>query len=115
MQTGARILAHLLANDVHHMNANLMRSPIPNSRGQTFDEAVSGLQFVFDRADVFSDLKLPTSRAKSVLLGAFSLLATGHKIAAQQLVWQSMTRKKFNKAFFQIVTTHFGLPTDTFD
>jgi hypothetical protein len=115
MQTGARILAHLLASDVHHMDANLMRSPIPKTRGQSFDEAVSGLNFVFEKADVFSDLKLPTSEAKSVLLGAFSLLASGQKQAAQQLVWQSMTRKRFNKAFFQIVTTHFGLPAITFD
>lgn len=113
-KTGAIILAHVLANDHHGIDGYLKHSEVPNSVGMSLQFAVSGLQLIFDKPARFSQNKVPTTYANRILLGAFSLLASGQKEAAQQLVWQSMTHKKFENAFFSLILAHFDLPPDAF-
>ena len=106
-KTGGRILAYLLAHEIHNLNKHL--TPETGKRNQLLDTAFSGLHAALSEADFGGALHLPASCDK-VVTGALALYGMDQSSSTGELLTLLKSADGFNKALVAKIQHHFGVP-----
>ncbi|MFI5092976.1 MAG: hypothetical protein ACHQIK_06005 [Candidatus Acidiferrales bacterium] len=111
-KVGGRVMAFLLGNDVHTIDAVLKRpSRLDPDRtlSNAVDVGVEGIWLALGRRkDRFGGAIASKSSRKAVLRGALALYGYGKTAAARELIALLNSPETFEKALAETVNEHFG-------
>jgi hypothetical protein len=107
-ETGGRILAYLLAHEIHVLDKHLNRNR--SERNQLLDTAFNGLHTALSEKTDFGGSLHVAASCEKVVTGALALYGMDQLDTTLQLLTLLKSADGLNKALVAIVQRHFGVP-----